>query len=235
MRNLCSFGLCRCPTVRQLVVRLTFGIHGKATRMRPVQQRCCYEAKHLVAWIRRFQKTIQPAMFTFSHEQYSGRLQRIQVKCYDLRNWQCYGWARLGYCDPHALGPSSRRCLHLAFGCLLLSLQGSSNAGYMRRNCRHSCNLCGRPSCLEFVTWRFLLGLSMPSCDVSSASSDRESCRGLNQPCWINAQCCSARCAQTLGQISCNNIGLQSLIQGGWEEKLNGCARHTYHCRPVGR
>ncbi|OLP87607.1 hypothetical protein AK812_SmicGene31159 [Symbiodinium microadriaticum] len=70
--------------------------------------------------------------------------------CVD-KNWQCYGWARLGYC--------------------------SSNAGYMRRNCRHSCNLCGR-----------------------------ESCRGLNQPCWINAQCCSARCAQ-----------------------------NTYHCRPVGR
>ncbi|CAE7659239.1 nas-14, partial [Symbiodinium sp. CCMP2456] len=36
--------------------------------------------------------------------------------CVD-KNWQCYGWARLGYC--------------------------SSNAGYMRRNCRHSCNLCG--------------------------------------------------------------------------------------------
>ncbi|CAE7679882.1 unnamed protein product [Symbiodinium pilosum] len=54
----------------------------------------------------------------------------------------------------------------------------------MRRQCRRSCNLCapGRPG------------------------EGRQECRGLNQPCWINAQCCSARCAV-----------------------------NTYHCRPVGR
>mmetsp|Transcript_80272 Transcript_80272/g.98312 ORF Transcript_80272/g.98312 Transcript_80272/m.98312 type:complete len:123 (-) Transcript_80272:170-538(-) len=69
------------------------------------------------------------------------------------RNWQCHGWAQLGYC--------------------------ATNAGYMRRMCRKSCNLCG--------------GGGGPSC------------RGLNEPCWVNAQCCSARCHPS-----------------------------TYHCRPVG-
>ncbi|CAE7525811.1 unnamed protein product [Symbiodinium natans] len=71
------------------------------------------------------------------------------------KNWQCYGWARLGYC--------------------------SSNAAYMRSNCRRSCNVCG------------------------GNGGGRQDCKGINEPCWINAQCCSARCAMP-----------------------------TYHCRPVG-
>mmetsp|Transcript_46391 Transcript_46391/g.86673 ORF Transcript_46391/g.86673 Transcript_46391/m.86673 type:complete len:139 (+) Transcript_46391:71-487(+) len=78
----------------------------------------------------------------------------LEASACDDRNWQCYGWARLGYC--------------------------STNAAYMKRNCRKSCDNCGgvRPA--------------------------RQGCRGINQPCWINAQCCSARCAV-----------------------------NTYHCRPV--
>ncbi|CAK9107059.1 Peptidyl serine alpha-galactosyltransferase (CrSGT1) [Durusdinium trenchii] len=70
------------------------------------------------------------------------------------RNWQCYGWSKLGYC--------------------------ATNAGYMNKNCRKSCNKCG--------------------------GGGRPRCKGLNQPCWVNAQCCSARCHP-----------------------------NTYHCRPVGR
>jgi len=58
----------------------------------------------------------------------------------------------------------------------------ATNAGYMNSNCRKSCNRCG------------------------SGGGGRPTCRGLNQPCWVNAQCCSARCHP-----------------------------NTYHCRPVGR
>eukprot|EP00438_Fugacium_kawagutii_P019676 Skav225740 [mRNA] locus=scaffold28:51220:52999:- [translate_table: standard] len=73
----------------------------------------------------------------------------------DDRNWQCHGWAQLGYC--------------------------ATNAGYMKRMCRKSCNVCG------------------------GGGGGGRPCKGLNQPCWVNAQCCSARCHP-----------------------------NTFHCRPVG-
>ncbi|CAK9028493.1 unnamed protein product [Durusdinium trenchii] len=78
----------------------------------------------------------------------------VEATACEDRNWQCYGWSKLGYC--------------------------ATNAGYMNSNCRKSCNKCG--------------------------GGGRPSCKGLNQPCWVNAQCCSARCHP-----------------------------NTYHCRPVGR
>ncbi|CAJ1337731.1 unnamed protein product [Effrenium voratum] len=70
-------------------------------------------------------------------------------------NWQCHGWAQLGYCQ--------------------------SNAAYMNSVCKRSCNRC-------------------------STGPGTGRCRGLNEPCFVNAQCCSARCHP-----------------------------NTFHCRPVGR
>eukprot|EP00440_Ansanella_granifera_P031809 gb/GFBE01034519.1/.p1 GENE.gb/GFBE01034519.1/~~gb/GFBE01034519.1/.p1 ORF type:complete len:140 (+),score=17.08 gb/GFBE01034519.1/:1-420(+) len=58
----------------------------------------------------------------------------------------------------------------------------NANPGYMLRNCQRSCHHCG------------------------GGGPTRPSCKGINEPCWVNAQCCSARCSM-----------------------------NTYHCRPVGR
>ena len=81
------------------------------------------------------------------------------------RNWQCYGWSKLGYCSLAFTEHEMESVSVWGFVSWKLLEPGSTNAAYMNVNCRKSCNRCGgntRPGAAKFnsfvSSWRAYFG-----------------------------------------------------------------------------